>query len=477
MKEDNAKIDFLFVNPPSPDGSIIIRDFNRSGRTSRERIIWPQISLAYLAAMVPKGKKIKILDCIAERTGWDKFEEFIYKTKPSFVISHVITSTASNDFKVFKIAKKVGATTMSMGPHVTELYKESLKKYPGLDIIVMGEPEITFKELVKSLLNSKKPLNLKNIKGLAFKKNGKVIVTKKRPFIKNLDDLPIPKHDLLPIDKYVYPFITSNLTFVMANRGCPYYCVFCRQPIMWKRKVRTRSAENMIKELKFLKKLGVNNFIFHSDTFTIQKDIVIKLCKIMVNEKLNMKWGCNSRTDTIDEEMLGWMKKAGCWMIAYGIESGSDKILKRNKKGATVADAIKAVNITHRFGIKVYGYFIIGLLGETRETAEETINLAKKLPLTFAMFHTASPYPGTEFSKVALKKGFIKKGRWERINQGSCSSVSYPNLSSKEITKLITKAYLSFYLRPSAAFKILSSIRNFGDVAHLFRLMINHLKW
>lgn len=477
MKENTRNLDFLFVNPPSPDGSIIIRDFNRSGRTSRERIIWPQVSLAYLAAMAPQKKKIKILDCIAEKMGWDDFKRFINKTKPKFVVSQVITSTATNDLRVFKIAKKVGAVTMSMGPHVTELYKETFKECPELDLIMMGEPEITFKELIENLISSKKSVNLKNIMGIAFKKRNKIVLTKKRKFINNLDDLPIPRQDLLPLDKYIYPFMASKFTFVMASRGCPYPCIFCRQPIMWEGKTRVRSAESVMKELRLLKKIGVKNFLFHSDTFTIKKDVVIKLCKMMVKEKLNLKWGCNSRVDTVDAEMLRWMKKAGCWMIAYGIESGSDKVLKKNKKEATVADAVKFVNLTHQIGIKVYGYFIIGLLGETRDTIKETIKLAEELPVTFAIFHTASPYPGTEFSKIAIKKGFIKKGEWERIDQGSISSVGYPNLSSKEITRFITKAYLSFYLRPIAIFRIMASIRNLKDITHLFRLAINHLRW
>lgn len=474
-QNENKRTGVLLVNPPSPDDSIIIRDLNRSGRTSKEKIIWPQTNLAYLAAMVPENLSVKIIDCIAEKMDWNDFIDVLEKEKPRYLLSHVITSVANNDFKTFFHAKKVAKSkTISIGPHVTELTKETLKEQPSLDFIIRGEGEITFRELIDALENKK---SLSKVRGLAYKKGKKIFINKPRGFVSNLDKLPIPRHDLLPIDKYVFPFIASKFTFVVSSRGCPYPCIFCRQPIMWAKKVRTRSAENIMKELRMLKEIGVKSFLFHSDTFTIKKEIVIKLCKLMVKEKLNMKWGCNSRVDTIDKEMLYWMKKAGCWMIAYGIESGSDEILRKNKKEATVKQAIDAVNWANLLGIKVYGYFIIGMLGETKETIKQTIRLAKKLPITFAIFHVASPYPGTEFYKVCKKKGFLDNEEWEDINQGGTSPVKYPEISGEEIMKWVRRAYLSFYLRPRAILKLMMQIKNFRDLKHLTNMAIEHLKW
>lgn len=460
-------MDILFVNPPSPDNSIIIRDFNRSGRTSKERIIWPQTDLAYLAAMVPKNLKIEILDCIAERMNWDKFLKVLNIKKPRYVVSHVITSTAQNDLRVFKEAKKIGAITATMGPHVTELPEKTLKENPDLDFVMLGEPEITFQELVKTI--DSKNNNFEKIKGLAYRLNGEIKLNEKRELIANLDELPLPCQDLLPLDKYVFPFMASKFTFVISERGCPFPCTFCRQPIMWERKVRHRSPENIIEELKLLKKLGVKEFIFHADTFTLDKDRVMKLCQIMLDENLNLRWGCNSRVDTVDEEMLKIMKKAGCWMIAYGIESGSPEILEKCEKEATVKQAEETIRLTHKIGIKVYGYFIIGLLGETKKTIQETINLAKRLPITFAIFHTASPYPGTKFYRQVKEKGWLTSEKWEDINQGGTSPVDYPQLSGKEIMVGIKKAYWSFYLRPKVILNILGSIRNLRDIKELLR--------
>lgn len=466
---------FLFINPPSPDNSIIIRDFNRSGRTSKERIIWPQTNLAYMAAMLGKNANVKIIDCIAENMKWPELLEIIKKEKPEYIISHVITSTSKNDLKLFKEVKKINSDirTITMGPHVTALTKDTLNENPDLDFILLHEPEITFKELIET--TEKKENNFDEIKGLAFRENNDVKINKKREYIENLNELPIPRHDLLPLNKYVFPFMASSFTFVIPSRGCPYPCTFCRQPIMWDKKFRSRSPKSIIQELKFLKQLGLKEFIFQSDTFTIDKKIVNELCQKMIDEKLNFRWSCNSRIDTVDRQTLEIMKKAGCWMIAYGIESGSQEILDKSKKEITLEQIREIINLTDSVGIKIYGYFIIGLIGETKETINQTINLAKKLPITFAIFHTASPYPQTELYNELKEKGWLTSEKWEDIDQGTSTPISYPQLSADEINKGIIKAYRSFYLRPKTTWNILKSLRRFRDFKNLFQAFINQI--
>lgn len=467
--------DVLLINPPSPNKSIIIRDLNRSGRTSKEQIIWPQTNMAYLAAMLPENLSVEIIDCIAERMSWPDFLRLLNNKKPRYVISHVITSTATNDLRVFKEAKKLKAITITMGPHVTELPKQTLEENKDLDFIMTRECDYTFKELI--IAKEKKQSDLSNIKGLAWRQDKQIIVNENRPYIENLDKLPLPRHDLLPIDKYVFPFMADKFTFVVSGRGCPYPCTFCRQPIMWEKKVRLRSAQNIMKELRLLKELEVNNFIFHSDTFTVNKIIVKELCQMMIDEKLNLTWACNSRVDTVDEETLKLMKKAGCWMIAYGFESGSQMILDKAEKNATVKQGKEIAQITHDIGIKVYGYFIIGLLGESKETIKETISFAKNNPVTFAIFHVASPFPGTKFYKQVKENGWLTNEQWEATDQGGNSPVDYPQLSGKEIMQGIKHAYRSFYLRPRAAINILGAVRNYNDIKHLISAGIGQLLW
>ena len=466
----------LLINPPSPNDSIIIRDFNRSGRTSKERIIWPQTGLAYLAAMLDKNISVEIVDCIAENMKWPEFLKLLKEKNPLYLISHLITSTAKNDLRVFKEAKKINpnVVTITMGPHPTALPEETLKENRDLDFIIMHEPELTFKELINTI--EKGENNFTNIKGISFiNENNEVQINEKREYIENLDELPIPRHDLMPLDKYIFPFMASNFTFVIPSRGCPYLCTFCRQPIMWDKKFRYRSSKSIIEELKFLKKIGIKEFIFQADTFTINKEVVVEICEKMISENLNFRWSCNSRVDTVDEKTLKLMKKAGCWMIAYGIESGSQEILDRSKKEITLKQIEDTIRLTYDIGIKIYGYFIIGLIGETKETIQKTIDLSKKLPITFAIFHTASPYPKTELYEEAKEKGWLVAENWEDIDQGTTAPLNYPNLSSKEINKGIIKAYRSFYLRPKAIWRILTSLRKIKDIKSLFQAFINQI--
>jgi len=478
MYKTSKKI--LFINPPAPKkGVVIIRDLDRSGRTSMEKSIWPQTNLAYLAAIMKKeGYRVDIIDCIAEKMDWNKFERIIEKEGPDYILFNVISSTLNNDMRVAEIGKKNNAVVIAVGPHVTALPAESLREFSSLDFAILGEAEATLKELINVLEQGIPEERLKNINGIVFKTNdNQIITTPKRSLIENLDSLPIPLHELLPIHRYSLPFIGKHYTFVMTSRGCPYRCIFCRSPINWDRRVRSRSAESLIKELEHLKKLEIKNFFIHSDVFTINKDVVVELCKEIVKRGWKFRWFCNSRVDRIDKEMLDWMKKAGCQMINYGIESGSQKVLDRAKKEITIEQIKKAVYLTKKAGIKVWGYFIIGLPEETNETVNETIRLAKELPLDLVNFAVATPYPGTEFYELAKKNNWLVAQKWEDYDQNYSISVSYPDMPDRDIKRAVTKAYKKWYFRPIAVWKLLKGIRNFGDIKTLISTLFAHLKW
>ncbi|MCX6796615.1 MAG: radical SAM protein, partial [Candidatus Falkowbacteria bacterium] len=434
---DLSKVDILFINPPSPDRYIYIRDINRSGRRSKEREIWPQTSLAYLAAMVREKYSVGLIDCIAEEMDWVSFKDYLLQRKPRYIAFNIISSIITNDIYTAYLAKTIGAITIGLGPHVTELPMETLKRYPPLDLIIRNEAEATILELIDCCEHSG---DLSQVRGVAWRKGlNEFQVNPDRPFIEDLDVLPIPAHDLLPIKKYRLPIVGNNFTFILTGRGCPFQCSFCRQMIMWKYNVRLRSAESIFQEMEYLsKKLGVNNYLFHSDTFTINRNIVIELCKKIVNAKLPIRWMCNGRVDTIDEEMLQWMKKAGCYMIAYGLESGSQKILDAVEKGFNISQSVEAVKLTKKNGIKVWGYFVIGLPGENKETINETIKFSKSLPLDYVNFSIGTPYPGTRFYNQAKENRWLKSDNCEDFDQNYSAIVDYPNFSSKDIEKAAT---------------------------------------
>ncbi|MCK5225177.1 MAG: radical SAM protein [Planctomycetes bacterium] len=475
MADQIRKCDILFVNPPSPDGHIYIRDINRSGRRSRERTIWPQTSMAYLAAVAKKaGYSVAILDCIAIKMNWQQYLNYIRQATPKWTVVQAISSVMTNDVYATYLSKRYGSKTIVVGPHITALPQQTLQVFPTIDYGIVGEAEETLEEFLKTIDSGGQP---DEIKGIVYRKGEQILVNPERSFIENLDSLPIPLHELLPIDKYSLPYIGKKYTFVLHSRGCPNSCHFCRQTVMWKSEPRLRSPESICKELKYLNELGIINIMFHSDTFTQDRENVIGICKQIIRDNLKVRWICNGRVDRVDPEMLDWMKKAGCWMINYGIESGSQDILDKCNKGEniTVELARQAVLMTKEAGIKVWGYFIIGLVGETKKTIEQTSKFARSLPLDIVNFAVGAPYPGTEFYRQVKENSWLESDNWEDFDQNYSAIVSYPALSSKEIMEGIRKCYLQWFMRPRGICVFLKGMTSLHNIVNMARLAISHL--
>jgi len=467
-------IDYLIVNPPSPDDDIIIRDINRSGRKTRERMIWPQTNLAYLAAMLKDLGSVEIIDCIATGMKWPELDSILKEKNPRYLISNAISTTLTNDMYTFFLGKRLGAITIVSGPHVTDLPEESLRRFPSVDYAIRGEAEETLRDLVNTLEAGGDPADVQGIsylEGDAYRENPD------RPFIEDLDKLPFPMHHLLPLDRYRMPFF-GNYTFIITSRGCPYKCIFCRQHVMWKGCVRSRSAESIFEEIKIVRDLGVKNIMFQADTFTVKRNVVIDLCRMIVESGIRIKWAANTHIASIDEEMVIWMKKAGCWMIAPGIESGSQEVLDNIQKGITLQQIREKITMIHRNGIEVWGYFVFGLPGDTIRTMDAGIRLARELPLDLANFAVAAPYPGTPFYRMAREKGWLVSENWEDYDQNYSAIVDYGTLTPEQIIAAIKKANFSFFARPKPILRIMRSIfRDPGMTGDLWRIFWQHLKY
>lgn len=495
-------VDVLLVNPPSPDGGIWIRSQHRVGRKSRENMIWPQVSLAQMAALLAADYKVEIVDAIAERMTWPQFEQLIRAKMPRFYITQVTAPTLQNDLYGVFLAKAMGAKTMAFGTHVTPMTYETMTPFPALDFILRGEPDVTLRELVDAF-QEKQPTDpqtirllettlseiptrfvsetdgdLSHIKGLAWRKGGEIVVNQDRPFIPNLDDLPIPLHHLLPLDKYRVPMMKTPYTFIVTSRGCSAGCTYCIKHVSYQWSLRLRSPENIVAELKVLKGLGIDYIHMYADLFTLARDQVVGLCELMIKEKLNIKWTCNSRVDYVDEEMLALMGKAGCWMIAWGIESGNFEILKHARKGADPAKAARALQWSHDAGIKNWGYFIIGLPGETEESIQETISFSKKLPLDIALFHIAAPYPGTPFFFEVVKNGWFRPGtRWEEVDMDRSTVLDYPHLPAERLEYWQKRAFREWAFRPGPIWTFVKGFNSWEGIKSGFDIARQHINW
>jgi radical SAM superfamily enzyme YgiQ (UPF0313 family) len=467
--------DVLIVNPPSPDGHIYIRDVCRWGRKSREKMIWPQTSLAYIAAMVPEHMTVRIIDAIAEEMSADEFFAEIEKEKPTFYVSYIIGSTFEMDASCIQKAKQTGATTIAIGTHVSAVPQNTIESVPGLDFVIRHEPEMSFREIVDRVSAGK---TMDGMTGVTYRNDvGQAVTTPDRELVASLDELPIPKQHLLPLDKYRMPFLGKRYTWVLTNRGCPYSCTYCFEGVVWGKSVRYRSAESIYKELEYLAEHDVRNVLFLADLFTYDRKGVMELCDLIISRGLKLRWTCNSRVDTLDEEMLIKMKQAGCWLIAFGIESGSQAVLDNVKKDAKVEQAATSINLCNKHGIKTWGYFIIGLPGENRQTVRATIDFAKSIPLDIALFHVAMPYAGTEFYFQSVANGWLNTNEWSHFDMNDSAVVGYDDFTSEDILKATKQAFREFYFRPKQMWRMSKMMLSAGDIGMIASVCRNFLGW
>lgn len=467
-------VDIALVNPPTPDGGYWIRTQHRVGRRTRENMVWPQVSLAQMAALLVPEYTVAIIDANAERMGWPEFARKLDELKPKYYMTQVTAPTLENDMYGCFLAKARGALTIAFGTHVTPIPRETMRPYPALDFVLLGEPDLTIRDLLDHLedkiaqrppniqklfadhdptykpsLHEDGSVDMRGIKGLVWRCDGEIIVNFTRPFIADLSDMPHPLHHLLPLHLYRMPMIKGPFTFIVTSRGCPAGCTYCIKHVSYQYSTRVRTPENIMEELWILKNLGMNNIHMYADLFTVNRDQVVGLCKLMIKEGINVRWTCNSRVDYVDEEMLRLMSKAGCWLISWGIESGNEQILRHARKGAYPDKAERALRWAREAGIKNWGYFIIGLPGETVETIQDTMAFSKQLPLDIALFHVAAPYPGTPFFFEVVENGWFRPGtRWEQVDMDKGTVLDYPGLSAEELLYWQRRAFREWALRP-----------------------------
>ena len=499
-KRPQGAVDILFVNPPAPDRGIWIRSQHRVGRRSREGMIWPQVDLAQMAALFPDFR-VEVVDAIPSRMSWTEFERVLDEKRPRYYITQVTAPTLQNDLYGAFLAKARGAVTIAFGTHVTPMPQSTLEAYPALDFVLVGEPELTLRELVdvcewesgsrkagagengsagawwtgvepdfaarlKRLFTTTDPAwtplwlspdtsapsavpTFSRIPGLAWREGARIVLNPPRSYIANLDDLPLPRHDLLPLKAYRAPLVGGPYAFTVPSRGCPAGCRFCIKHVSYGASVRFRSPENVLAELEQLVALGVRKIHMYTDLFTVNREHVLGICEGILERRLPIKWTCNSRVDFVDLELLQAMRRAGCWMISWGIESGEPEMLKRMSKGITLEKVEQALRWSKEAGIMNWGYFIIGLPGETEASIRKTIDFSKRLPLDLVLFHIAAPHPGTPFFFEVVENGWFRPGtRWEEVDMDRSTVLDYPNLKAEDLERWAKRAFREWAFRP-----------------------------
>ncbi|MDO8646856.1 MAG: radical SAM protein [Candidatus Diapherotrites archaeon] len=438
----------------------------------------PPLGLAYIAAVLRQRKfDVEILD--------PTFENFDFAVKrlekADFDILGISCFTMNYNVskKLAAIAKKANPNLLAVfgGPHPSILPEETIKD-KEVDAVCIGEGEETFAELAERLSKKK---SLKGIKGLWFKQGKKTVKNARRPMIEDLDSIPFPARDLIPMQKYLKAVygttawaVKQPSTTITAGRGCPFNCTYCSTKLVYGLNVRFRSAKNIIAEIELLvKDYGIKGMNFIDDTFTINKKLIFDFCDSLAGKKLDVQWACHTRVNNVSLEMLKKMKAAGCTCVGMGVESGNQFVLDNYiKKGINLEQAVNAFKWAKQAGLITDAYFMIGIPGETKEQMRETINFAKKLDLDVVNFSITRPMPKTEMMEIALRQGSISAKDWDDYDFSAKPIYHTDAWNMEELRALQKQAYRSFYFRPSFVLKQALSIRSVSDLKN----KINGLK-
>ncbi|MEM0160727.1 MAG: radical SAM protein [Thermoplasmata archaeon] len=425
----------LFVSPPTDSAikSVI-------GTTG------PPLGLAYLASVArSKSHDAKIVDSLVENLTFEELRKIMEQYSPDVIAITSTTSMIPDAYEVAKIAKDIfhGTVTVIGGPHVTFVPEQTLQESPNIDYVVKGEGEIAFSGILDILEKKKDP---KEIRGIAYRKGNGIMNNPPETLISDVDSIPEPSWDLLPMDKYEID--NTQFGTIMTSRGCPYNCIFCSSSLQFGKQWRGHSVERVIDELKTLRyKYNKKDIEFLDDTFTLNMKRAIELTDRIYKEGIDIRWSASARVNLFNEDIAKNMKKAGAHTVYFGIESGSQKILDFIGKGITLDLAKSSVRKANNAELYTLGSFIIGFPDDTVKDIKTTIKFSKGIGVTVAQFTIATPYPGTRLWDYVMENKLLLSMNWRKFTTLS-PVMKLRNFTPDQILKWLSWAYLSFYVRP-----------------------------
>jgi radical SAM superfamily enzyme YgiQ (UPF0313 family) len=455
----------LLINPPYEESTYIS----------------PPLGLAYIASMLRvNDHTVQVVDAPALKYDYSGIIKEIKKFSPEIVGLSAMTPTIQSAVKTAKMVKSIVADIPIImgGVHPSIMPDETLKNTKEIDILVRGEGEKTAEELINIIESGG---NIYNVSGISFRDNNRVVHNQNRPLIKNLDSIPFPARDLLPMGKYKQHIGNpTSFATIITSRGCPFNCIYCTKAIFG-RIYRFRSAENVLREIEeIIHKYKVKEIDFYDDSFTVNKKRVTELCDAIIKCGIDVQWKCEARVDLVNKELLEKMKKAGCYLIAYGVETGNQELLDILKKGVTIDQIRKAFKITKEVGIETLAYIMIGIPGETRKTIKKTLNFTRALDPDYAQIAVLTPYPQTELYEMVKEKGHLIKEDWSKyayVGDSATAVIRTDELSPEDLADELKRITKAFYLRPKYILKQLRKSTSAYAVKRNISGLKSILKW
>ncbi|OGW75908.1 MAG: hypothetical protein A3J72_06210 [Nitrospirae bacterium RIFCSPHIGHO2_02_FULL_40_19] len=434
----------VFISPP-------LTFEERYGSLGKGGANMPPIGLLYLSAVCKNaGYETFLIDASCPERPLDFVIREIFSLKPSFIGISAATVAIASANRLAKMIKEVAPHVRIIlgGPHISAAPEMTMKRYDSFDIGVLGEGEETLIDLLNAFSNN---VSLSKVAGIIFRNGRQLIKTESRGFIQNLDTLPFPAWELLlPFELYKLSatrFQDHPTAGLITSRGCFGKCTFCDVSVFGRR-IRGHSAEyvlNMIGQL--VENHNIKSLIFNDDTFAYDKKRLRSICSGLKERFSSIPWSCSSRVDMMTQESLEMMRDAGCFQIAYGVESGVPEILQQVNKNISMEQVRRTVAWTEAAGIRSKGYFIIGFPNETQDTIQRTIDFALSLPLSDFQITFLTPFPGSEVYELAKDAGEFDDD-WEHMNMWDIVFVPH-TLTKSYLIKKRNEAFRKFYFRPS----------------------------
>lgn len=425
------------------------------------------LGLGYIASfLMTHGFSVRLFEPEAQRLGLKDIEGIFRAEKPPIVGISSATPNFHNAVEIARLAKAAGALTVLGGVHASALAPEIAEEFGDIfDYVVFGEGEITMLELAGKLEGGASKSEMSGVKGLAYHDGGKVVVTTPRPFISDMDSLPMPARELLPQNIF-YPNLHNaryrECLTMMTSRGCPFRCSFCASHKATGSLYRTHSPQYVLDEMEHLRRTyGARQILITDDTFTLNKARLVAICEGMIKRKLNLEWFCFSQVTAVDREILSLMKRAGCYNIGFGVESASPRVLAVMGKPISPEKCRAAFDASRELGLKTQAFFVFGHEKDEQE-AKESVDFSIELKPTLAFFNMLVPYPGTrDFERFFGGKKTSGIDWRDFVAIGVKSVIESAPI---DLRKLVIRANLRFYLRPSQILRILSQIKTWYEL-------------
>jgi anaerobic magnesium-protoporphyrin IX monomethyl ester cyclase len=465
----------LIINPPWPGKGFGTRSQNRIIKHRSDKYLQYPIFLGYSAAQLKQaGHSVAYIDSVIQDLDITQTLAEVQRKKPEAIFMEATTPSIESDYEsLLKLKSATGAKIIIGGPHATYFHTGVLRACPAIDIVIRHEFDTKIAEVVSNISN------LGIVKGITYRNGSQIVDNGDGLLREDLDMLPFPDREVVPWQWYLEAWYSRKpFMNMMTSRGCPYHCAFCLWPQnMYGHKQRFRSLDNVFAEIRqLIDCYGLKEINVDDGTFTTNKQRVIEFCQRLRSEQINIAWTCNGRLDNLDDEMLKEMKMSGCKMIRVGVESGSQEVLDKIKKGLSLKQIEDGIRLIKKHGIQVLGGFMFGFPYDSRESVERTLHFAKKLSPDQVQFSISMCYPGTSLYEYAKDNDLLLAKSFKEFDMTHGPVVKTVDMAREDLEHILSRAYREFYFRPRFVLQTLLHMNDIAEIRRVLRSVVSVLK-